>query len=72
MTSAPPAISALTLRQPGTGQPEHGDLLSGKGVAGITRSYRSFRVASPASASTTATIQKRMTMVGSVQPSCSK
>ena len=36
------------------------------------RDHRSFRVASPARASTTAMIQKRMTMVGSFQPFCSK
>jgi hypothetical protein len=34
--------------------------------------YLSFKVESPTSASTTETIQKRMTICGSVQPSCSK
>jgi hypothetical protein len=34
--------------------------------------YRSFKVDNPASASTTAMIQKRITICGSVQPSCSK
>ena len=36
------------------------------------RLYRSFKVESPASASTEAMIQKRMTMVGSCQPFFSK
>ena len=44
-------------------------LLAGKNSDG---DHRNFSVARPASASTTATIQKRMTICGSVQPSCSK
>ena len=55
-----------------TAQPEHGDLLTGKRPDRDHESYRSFKVESPASASTTETIQKRMTICGSVQPSCSK
>ena len=46
-------------------------VLSAKRVTGIM-SYLSFSVTSPTSASTTATIQKRITICGSVQPSCSK
>ncbi len=60
-------------RKPRAAQTEHGDLLTGKGRdRNHDDSYRSFRVESPASASTTETIQKRMTICGSVQPSCSK
>src|SRR5262249_24245546 len=51
-------------------QAEDGDLLSGK--SGDGDHHRSLSVDSPASASTTATIQKRITICGSVQPSCSK
>ncbi len=58
--------------QAGAAQPEHGDLFAGKGRDRYHRRYLSFRVDSPASASTTETIQKRMTICGSVQPSCSK
>ena len=57
--------------QPGAGQAENGDGLVGKGAGWRSSRHRSFRVARPSSASTTATIQKRITMVGSVQPSCS-
>ena len=39
---------------------------------GARSDHRSFSVLSPASASTKLTIQKRMTMVGSDQPICSK
>ena len=60
-------------RQPRAAQPEHGDLFAGKGRdRNHDESYRSFKVDSPASASTTETIQNRMTICGSVQPSCSK
>ena len=59
----------------GAAEAEDRDLPAGESGDGVTRArrcYRSFRVARPASASTTATIQKRMTICGSVQPSCSK
>ncbi len=60
--------------------PLHLSPTRGKRVASGRRSallprianYLSFKVESPASASTTETIQKRMTICGSVQPSCSK
>src|SRR5262249_50299439 len=51
-------------------QAEDGDLLSRKGGDGDH--HRSLSVESPTTASTTATIQKRITICGSVQPSCSK
>src|SRR5262249_61227484 len=56
-------------RQPRPAQAEDGDLLSGKDADGDH--HRSLSVESPTSASTTATIQKRITICGSVQPSCS-
>ena len=72
-TSAPPASSACALDKPRTAQPEHGDLFAGKARdRDHDERYLSFKVESPASASTTETIQKRMTICGSVQPSCSK
>ncbi len=52
----------------GTTEAEDRDLPSGERRDG---NHLNFSVASPASASTTATIQKRMTICGSVQPSCS-
>src|SRR5262252_6724227 len=57
-------------RQSRPAQAEDGDLLSGKDGDGDH--HRSLSVDSPTSASTTATIQKRITICGSVQPSCSK
>src|SRR5262249_23120196 len=57
-------------RQSRPAQAEDGDLLSGKDGDGDH--HRSLSVESPTSASTTATIQKRITICGSVQPSCSK
>ena len=59
-------------RQPGAAEPEHGDLFACEGRDRDHGGYLSFKVESPASASTTETIQKRMTICGSVQPSCSK
>ena len=56
--------------EPRAAEPEHGDLLAGEG--GDRDHYRSFSVESPASASTTEMIQNRITICGSVQPSCSK
>src|SRR5262245_20533687 len=49
---------------------EDGDLLSRKGRD--RDHHRSLSVDSPTNASTTETIQKRITICGSVQPSCSK
>ena len=72
MTSAPPASSALALTQAGAAEPEHGDLFPLKGRNRNHGAYLSFKVESPTSASTTETIQNRMTICGSVQPSCSK
>ncbi len=50
-------------------QPQHRIAFAAPGRA---RDHRSFSVDSPASASTNAMIQKRITTVGSAQPSCSK
>ena len=59
--------------QPRAAQAEHRDLFARKGRdRDHEQSYLNFKVDSPASASTTETIQKRMTICGSVQPSCSK
>ena len=71
-TSAPPASNALALASPEPPRPNTATFLPAKVVTGITTDYLSFKVDSPASASTTETIQKRMTICGSVQPSCSK
>ena len=53
----------------GAGQSEDGIAFSGKGGG---YDHRSFNVANPARASTRLMIQKRITMVDSDQPSCSK
>ena len=53
----------------GPRQPQHGIGLARKD---IRNDHRSFNVARPASASTKAMIQKRITTVGSAQPNCSK
>ena len=71
-TSAPPAMSARALTRPEPPKPNTATFRPARVATGITENYRSFKVESPASASTTATIQKRMTICGSVQPSCSK
>ena len=57
--------------QPRAAQTEHRDLFPREG-RNRDNVYLSFRVDSPASASTTETIQNRMTICGSVHPSCSK
>jgi hypothetical protein len=57
-------------RQPRPAEAEDGDLLSGE--SGNGNHHRNFSVDSPANASTTEMIQKRITICGSVQPSCSK
>ena len=59
----------LDRRQARAGEAEHGIALAGKGGAG---DHLSFSVDRPASASTKAMIQKRITTVGSDQPICSK
>jgi len=56
-------------RQPAPGQAKDGVMLARPGPG---RDHLSFRVLSPASASTKAMIQKRITTVGSLQPLCSK
>ena len=53
-------------------EPKHRNFFAGKGRDRNHAAYLSFRVESPARASTTDTIQKRITICGSVQPSCSK
>src|SRR6185312_6662969 len=57
-------------RQPRPAEAEDGNLLSREG--GDRNHHRSLSVDSPTSASTTEMIQKRITIWGSVQPSCSK
>ena len=69
-TSAPPASSALALASPEPPRPKTATFLPAKVVIGDH--HRSFNVDSPASASTTEMIQKRITICGSVQPFCSK
>ena len=59
----------LDRREAGPRQAVHRIMLAGEGAGG---DHRSFSVASPASASTKLTIQKRITTVGSDQPRCSK
>ena len=61
------------LARPEPPRPNTATVLPAKVVTGITRvGSPQLQVDRPASASTTATIQKRMTICGSVQPSCSK
>ena len=72
-TRAPPAFKRARRRQAGARQPEDADCLFPEELLDRDhRPHRSFNVESPISASTTAMIQKRITMVGSLQPSCSK
>ena len=76
-TLAPPAASASIAARPDlaspstpTGRPRK---LSTTIMANLPKlPYRSFNVARPAIARIAAMIQKRMTMVGSDQPFCSK
>ena len=70
ITSAPPASSALALASPEPPRPKTATFFPAKVVIGDH--HRSFSVDSPASASTTEMIQKRITICGSVQPFCSK
>ena len=69
-TRAPPAFNAATDESPSApGRRRQRQIGEG---AGRDHRYLSFNVERPTSASTTEMIQKRMTMVGSFQPSCSK
>ena len=70
-TSAPPASSALALASPDAPRPNSATFLPANVVTGII-AYLSFKVDSPASASTIEMIQNRITICGSVQPFCSK
>ena len=73
ITSAPPAFSAWQLASPEPPRPNTATVLPAKEVTGIMPlDQRSFSVERPASASITEMIQKRITICGSVQPSCSK
>src|SRR5690606_1173234 len=56
-------------RDAAAAETKDGDAAAGKGRDG---DHLSFRLDRPISASTTAMIQKRMTICGSVQPICSK
>ena len=69
---APPAFSARTDEMPERASPNTATSELAKERAGIIAAHLSFSVERPTSASTTAMIQKRMTIVGSRQPSCSK
>jgi hypothetical protein len=74
-TLAPPAIRARAAVRPVRPRPNTATVLPSKPRTGITwrpLPYRILRVARPTSASTTATIQKRITTVDSRQPSFSK
>ena len=70
-TVAPPRCSAAMVAVPDRARPKTATVLPLNVVAG-NKDYLSFSVESPISASTMAMIQKRMTMVGSFQPFCSK
>ena len=70
-TVAPPSCSASMVAVPERASPKTATVLPLNVVAG-NKDYLSFSVESPISASTMAMIQKRMTMVGSFQPFCSK
>jgi hypothetical protein len=61
----------LAARQTRAAETEHGDGLAGEG-RDRDHDQRNFSVESPIRASTTEMIQKRITICGSVQPSCSK
>ena len=68
---APPAASARKVDEPRAAEPENRDVATAKGFD-RRHAHLSFKVARPTIASTKATIQKRMTICGSDQPSCSK
>ena len=70
-TSAPPATSARAVERPGAAEPEQRDLAAAEG-RDRRHAHLSFSVDRPTIASTKAMIQKRMTICGSDQPSCSK
>src|ERR1700728_2337606 len=65
-------LERMTARQPRAAEAEHRDRLARKGSDGDQVVHRSFNVERPASASITEMIQNRITICGSVQPSCSK
>ena len=78
-------LQGMAARKPRSAEAEHRDRLACKGSDGdhdlappfrgdgnIQRHHRSFSVERPASASITEMIQNRITICGSVQPSCSK
>ena len=69
-TSAPPSFMARAASRPELPRPKTATLFPANVVTGI-KVHLNLSVARPASASTTATIQKRITICGSVQPSCS-
>ena len=71
-TSAPPDTSAPAQARPDRASPNRATRLPANERAGNTWRYRSLSVERPTSASTTAMIQNRMTIVGSRQPFCSK
>jgi hypothetical protein len=56
-------------RHAGSREAEYGVALA---LPGVGKDHRNFSVDRPASASTRLMIQKRITTVGSLQPSCSK
>jgi hypothetical protein len=70
-TSAPPSRNASINAVPERASPKTATRLS-RNVAAGNKGYLSFNVDRPIRASTMAMIQKRMTMVGSFQPFCSK
>ena len=70
-TSAPPSTSARTVDKPDPPRPKTATLLSAQRFDRRHR-HLSFSEARPTIASTKAMIQKRMTICGSDQPSCSK
>ena len=65
---SPACQQALYRRRAGPREPEYRVAFSSKGGG---RNHRSFSVATPARASTMAMLQKRITTLLSLQPSCS-
>src|SRR6202021_1723373 len=81
----PARLQCVAARKPGSAEPEHCDRLAcersdgdhdsarhSRASENIQGAHRSFSVERPASASITEMIQNRITICGSVQPSCSK
>jgi hypothetical protein len=71
-TRAPLAASARHAERPERPSPSTAAVLPCMEGTGIIAAQRSLRVERPINASTMAMIQKRITMVGSCQPFCSK